>query len=287
MLSNDSRQRKKIILFIILSCLIHLLFVHFLKFPLTTKEKSQPLIVERILPDQIKKQIVDDTGKPEEQTPPKDPAYLSKYDRAVKEETKSPVSGKTENRPKISLAKPMKKETPKNQTTDPPAKKRLSLADLTRRPAAPSKPSSTSPSMTDDYLPDVKSGTETALNTREFKYYSYFERIKDRLRMFWEPELKERVQRLYHRGVNLPDSDVITKLAITLNKNGEISKISIIKNSGFSDLDEAAIKAFERASPFPNPPTGMIEKDGAVHLTWSFVLETRGIADIFVFLSRR
>jgi protein TonB len=104
--------------------------------------------------------------------------------------------------------------------------------------------------------------------------------------MFWEPELKERIQKLYNRGVDLPNSDVITKLAIILNKNGEISKISIIRNSGYLDLDEAAIKAFERASPFPNPPSGMVEKDGTVHLTWSFVLQT-GIADIFVFLSRR
>lgn len=282
--SHDNRQRKKIILFIVLSCLIHLLFVQFLKFPRGVKEKSKPLIVERILPDEMKKQVVDDTGKTEE-TPPKETARLSKHNRSVKEETKSPIAGKTQNRAKISLTKPTPKEIKRNIA--PPPKKSLSIADLTRRPMTQSQPSSEPRSMTDDYLPDVKSGLDTSLNTREFKYYSYFERIKDRLRMFWEPELKERVQKLYHRGVELPDSDVITKLAIMLNKNGEISKISIIKNSGFIELDEAAIKAFERASPFPNPPSGMVEKDGVVHLTWSFVLQTRGIADLFVFLSRR
>lgn len=283
-ISNETRQRRKIILFILLSAFLHLFFVQFLKFPLSVKKKSEPLIVERIiLPDKDKKQVVDDTGKPKDEIPPKDSKYLSKYDRSVKEETKAPVVGKTKNRPNLSLKKPSKKEA---KRTPEPAKKRLSMADLTRRPQTQSLPSSEPSAMSDDYLPDVKSGLETSLNTQEFKYYSYFERIKDRLRMFWEPELKERIQKLYNRGIDLPNSDVITKLAIVLNKNGEISKISIIRNSGYIDLDQAAIKAFERASPFPNPPSGMVEKDGTVHLTWSFVLQT-GIADIFVFLSRR
>jgi protein TonB len=282
MLSNETRQRRKIILFIVLSALLHLLFVQFLKLPLGVKRQSEPLIVERIIlpKDKDKKQVVDDTGKPKDETPPKDSKYLSKYDRSVKEETKAPIVGKTKNLPNLELKKPSKKEAKR------PDKKRLSMAGLTRRPQTESSPSSEPSAMSDDYLPDVKSGLETSLNTQEFKYYSYFERIKDRLRMFWEPELKERIQRLYNRGVELPNSDVITKLEIILNKNGEISKISIVRNSGYIDLDEAAIKAFERASPFPNPPSGMVEKDGTVHLTWSFVLQT-GIADIFVFLSRR
>lgn len=271
-----SQNQKKTILFILLSLLLHVALFG-LPWP-TFKLKTQaPLVVERIILDkEDKKQVVDATEPPADQTPPKESEYLSKYNQSVEEETKAAKIGKTQNL------------TPQ---TPAPAKKPLSLADLGLKPQVlekPRKPSAVSPSSaTDDYLPKVQEGTQTALNTREFQFYSYFERIKDRLRMYWEPELQGRVDKIYAKGKSLGEQDLITKLNIILSTKGELSKIQIVRNSGIEDVDDAAVKAFERAAPFPNPPSGMIEKDGNVYLTWSFVVETRGLSNIFVFLSRR
>ena len=40
------------------------------------------------------------------------------------------------------------------------------------------------------------------------------------------------------------------------------------------DLDEAAIRAFNRAGPFPNPPNGLLQETGSVDIRWDFILRT-------------
>ncbi len=274
------REHKTLILFILLSLLLH---VGILLIPTPNGQiPKEPLfIVERITPDDIeKKQVVDDT-KEANKKEPTDSKFLSKDNNRVEKEMRAKETGKTQN------------STDAIATQVPQKKNKLSLADLGLgptgyRPKSSSTPSHIrGPSQTDDYLPRAEIGNQTSLNTREFKYYSYFERIKDRLRTYWEPQLQRRVGHLYNTGQTLPDYDLITKLDITLNRNGELSKITITRNSGYEEIDLAAVKAFELAAPFPNPPSGMVEANGSVRLTWSFVVQTRGISDIFVFLSKR
>ncbi len=281
-MKNYLKKRKKIIIFIALSLIIHMgLFW----IPLTKYEKRgpEPLIVERIIMDDLKKQIVDATP-PKDESEPQDSRFLSKQNSKAEEETKAQNVGKTINsQPSTQV---LNKPTPKKSLVED---KKLSMADLgLKMKTQPQRSPSTyaPPAQTDDYLPDVKSGLETSLNTREFKFYSYFERIKDRLRMYWEPELQSRIQKVFAQGSDLNEHDLITKLHVTLSKNGELSKVVIEKNSGYEEVDSAAVVAFEKAAPFPNPPSGMIE-DGVVHLTWSFVVQTRGMNNIFVFLSKR
>ena len=283
-----SKNRKKFIVFIVLSVFVHLLLFT-VKIPTFYDKKSQPLIVERItLPQRDKKQIVDQSQPSKDTTPPKESKYLSKENQSIKEETKAMNVAKTQNsKPSVEV-----KGQSKTESTPTPPKKMLSMSDLGFNKPQPQQPSRkissySPPSTTDDYLPDVKPGFETTLNSQEFKYYSYFERIKDRLRMYWEPQLESKMQRVYQQGKEIGEEDLITKLTIVLNKKGELSKLVIIRNSGIEEVDAAAVKAFELAAPFPNPPTGMVEEDGNVHLTWSFVVQTKGLSNIFVFLSRR
>lgn len=57
-----------------------------------------------------------------------------------------------------------------------------------------------------------------------------------------------------------------------MNDKGNLTKISKLSGSGFSEIDEAAIEAFQKAAPFPNPPQAMIEEDGFVRIRWDFIL---------------
>ena len=276
-------EKRKFTIFLVISLLFHLTII---LFPWSKEaKKPQKLFTVELVPlDRIKSQIVDDTEQANKQK--SDSAkYLSKNDNTVKEETKAPVTGKTKNTPESQLGDPNINKKAKEESS----KRKLSMADLGLKPMKASrKPSTYSPpSQSDDYLPNVKSGAQTSLNTREFQFYSYFERIKERLRMHWEPQLQRRVNILYARGEELPPADLLTKLDIILTKEGELTKILVLRRSGFSEIDEAAIKAFELAAPFPNPPSGMIENNGSVQLSWSFVVQNRGISDIFVFLSKR
>lgn len=49
------------------------------------------------------------------------------------------------------------------------------------------------------------------------------------------------------------------KIQFELSKDGTLSDIKIIKSSHHKDLDEAALEAIKKASPFPSPPAYIIK----------------------------
>ena len=69
-----------------------------MRWPSFSPKIKAPMIVERIILDkEDKKQVVDATEPPQDQTPPKESEYLSKYNQSVEEETKAAKIGKTQN----------------------------------------------------------------------------------------------------------------------------------------------------------------------------------------------
>ena len=146
--------------------------------------------------------------------------------------------------------------------------KTLSLKDLSV--GGDGSPASAS----DDYLPGVAPGERTILSTREFRYFSYYNRIKDILRQYWKPSVEREVAKLWGKGRMLNENELTTRVLVLLDKEGKVQKISKVGNSGVSEIDEAAVQAFYQASPFPNPPTGLIDSDGFVRINWDFILQT-------------
>lgn len=127
-----------------------------------------------------------------------------------------------------------------------------------------------------DYLPGVKEGDRTVLNTKEFVFYGYFQRIRRRLDQAWIPLLREKLMRLYRSGRQLAsDMDHTTRVLVILSTGGEITKVLVLNESGSEELDDAAVKAFNKAGPFPNPPRGLVDEDGEVKIPWDFVLSTK------------
>ncbi|QDK36482.1 TonB family protein [Bdellovibrio sp. NC01] len=131
-------------------------------------------------------------------------------------------------------------------------------------------------SRTNDYIKDVDQGLETMLNTREFKYYSYYNRIRRQLAQHWEGRVRDKLSKMFKEGRNPASTgqDRVTKLMIVLNDKGTLVRVQVLMDSGVQDLDDAAIDAFRAAAPFPNPPKGIIEGDGTVKIRWDFVLES-------------
>lgn len=129
-------------------------------------------------------------------------------------------------------------------------------------------------SASDDYLPNIATGDRTILSTREFRYFSYYNRIKDLLRQYWKPSIEREVAKLWGKGRMLNEEELTTRVLVLLDKTGKVQKISKIEVSGFTEIDEAAIQAFYQAAPFPNPPTGLVDTDGFVRINWDFILKT-------------
>ncbi len=133
-----------------------------------------------------------------------------------------------------------------------------------------------SPSQSSDHIEKVETGMQTLLSTREFVYYSYYQRIREKIRSQWEPMIKEKVRKVFASGRSIASShDRITQVIIVLNKEGSLIKVQVIGESGIKDLDDAAVDAFRAAEPFPNPPKGIVEQDGMIRIRWDFVLEAQ------------
>lgn len=126
---------------------------------------------------------------------------------------------------------------------------------------------------TDDRLKGVDEGERTILSTREYRYFSYYHRIKELLRQYWKPTVEQRMMRMWEKGKSIGEQEMVTRLLVLLNTDGRIAKISRLTSSGVSEVDDAAIEAFNKAGPFPNPPKGMVEEDGFVRIRWDFILK--------------
>lgn len=139
-------------------------------------------------------------------------------------------------------------------------------------------------SRTMDFLPGVETGSHTLLNTKEFIYYSYFSRMKEQIHWRWSQYLQRELSpaslKLTHGNRQKIFS---TSLYVYLSTDGEIKDMRVVKSSGAEDIDSAALHAFLSAAPFPNPPLGLVEEDGYIHIKQSFHLYINSFssADLF------
>lgn len=245
---------------------------------------------------QFKKQIVEQDPTQASEVKPEDAKFLSEKNQIVKKQTVAKNRGDFEN--KKTMAQPIQGDpfandkNEKSNTKDKTALKNLlpqmdaydSMQKQVQKQAESGggrkgewkvkSASNADSSKTNDYLKDLDQGMETQLNTKEFKYFSYYNRIRKQLSLYWEPKVRDKVSKMFKQGRMISsDADRITRLLIVLNDAGLLVKVQLVSQSGIHDLDDAAVEAFRAAAPFPNPPKGIIEADGTVKIDWSFVLE--------------
>ncbi|MDH4466963.1 MAG: energy transducer TonB, partial [Bacteriovoracaceae bacterium] len=129
-------------------------------------------------------------------------------------------------------------------------------------------------SSNNDYIKNAQLGDITNLNTAEYKFYGFYARIRGQLEQYWGSELKSKSSSLFKKGRSIASGqELITNLEITIDKEGKIIKVAIVTTSGVQEIDEAAIDAFEKAGPFPNPPKELVLSGEAI-LRWGFVVRS-------------
>lgn len=134
-----------------------------------------------------------------------------------------------------------------------------------------------------DYLKDTDEGDGTYLNTRQWKYASFFNRVKESINHHWNPSDQLRLRD--PTGQIYGGRDRYTILTVTLDQNGRLRDTYVDKSSGLDFLDLEAVKAFERAQPFPNPPPGLLAADSTVKFQFGFMLELSGRPGLRLFRS--
>ena len=126
----------------------------------------------------------------------------------------------------------------------------------------------------DDYLKDIEEGRQTLLNTKAFKFYTYYRRIKEQVQTSWKSMVKEEIRKLLlQQRESILGIEQKTSLLITLDRFGALVHIQILKGSDIAILDHIAVKSFQLTAPFPHPPKGLIGKKKFLQIRWDFILE--------------
>lgn len=113
----------------------------------------------------------------------------------------------------------------------------------------------------------LKNEETVDLNTKEFKYISYFIKIKRKIEMVWS----------YPRESYLKGHSGKVRVLMSLNKSGKLVDIRILNSSGYDLLDNEAKDSIIEAAPYPPFPNswGSLEKLN-IRVAFSYTLGSWG-----------
>jgi TonB family protein len=123
-----------------------------------------------------------------------------------------------------------------------------------------------------DYIDrDVEEGDATLLNTKGFKFATFWNRFKQDVVGHWRPAIvyQERDPDGTMFGSR---SERVTELHVVLDATGALKDIKVIEPSGLDFLDREAVRAVRAASPFYNVPAGLLDEKGEVSFSFGMVL---------------
>ncbi len=122
----------------------------------------------------------------------------------------------------------------------------------------------------ENYVSSVKPGNQTALNTAAVPFASYLNTIHNRIHPIFADSFLGSLDNL-PKSHPMNDPKIITRLEIVVSpKDGRIVKMGVVKTSGITAFDIAALDSVHRAQPFGPAPGAIVSPDGNVYLHWEF-----------------
>ncbi len=129
----------------------------------------------------------------------------------------------------------------------------------------------------DDVLNDVETGDKTTLNAWQWQHAPFFNRIKTRIAKVWAPD--RQIRRFDPKGSLLGHKERVTVLSITIGRDGNVTRLSVIDGSGVAYLDDEALRTLKVSAPFPNPPKELFNDREEFSFSFAFHLSVnRGIS---------
>ena len=122
----------------------------------------------------------------------------------------------------------------------------------------------------ENYVTTVKPGNQTALNAARVPFATYLNTIHNRIHPIFADSFLGSLDGL-PGGHPLSNPRLVTHLEIVVApKDGQIVKMGVVKASGVTAFDVAALDSVKRASPFGPAPSAIVSTDGNVYLHWEF-----------------
>lgn len=261
----------------------------------TKPPKETKRLAERSHTAEVEKTRDEFTKRSVALPPPQKPAVQQKPKQQVKKQEPAKTAKKAESKPKT--AEKPKQETAKENITREDLLRNKTLASLpkeqmkeesggqkvtgrkyeerdvpniTKEQLFSNVPNTFPESAqgTQDYLGarDVNMKEDTVeLSTTEFRYLSYFAKLKSQIESVWNYPQESR-----YRG-----EEGQLFLVFTIKRNGELENIELVSSSGYARLDNEAIRAIRSAAPYSPFPEGWGSLE-RLHIRATFIYQFGG-----------
>jgi TonB family protein len=132
-------------------------------------------------------------------------------------------------------------------------------------------------SAVENFIPEVKPGNQTALNTRAAPFAAYLARMHRSIHELWGfGQLEDWDEKPGSSPFN--NRNLVTELEFVLNGDGTVDRIGIVRSSGLLEYDVAAVDVAYSAGPYPDPPREIRSANGKIYVHWHFFRDERQCA---------
>jgi len=115
-------------------------------------------------------------------------------------------------------------------------------------------------------------GDETWLQSREFKYATFMNRMRREIGQQWYPRVRDAQRQRDPDGSVFFYRERTVVIGLTMDTDGNVKDLSVMQSSNLDFFDRIAVSSVQAAQPFPNPPRGMFHGDGGVRIPFSFTM---------------
>ncbi len=168
-----------------------------------------------------------------------------------------------------------------NKPSDQPSAKALFRAPAA---AAPSSEDRFGDDGMVNFLRDVPDGDRTLLNRKQNRYWTFFDRMKRQLEREWKPQNEYNRRDPYRNVYGIKDRYAV--INVTLKGDGSVQRLYVDHSSGLDFYDDEAVRALMSAGPYSNPPEGLKDEDGLIHIRYGFYLQVSSGSTRFFRINR-
>jgi hypothetical protein len=129
-------------------------------------------------------------------------------------------------------------------------------------------------SAVENFIPEVQPGNQTTLNTRAAPFAAFIARMHRSIHELWGfGQLEEWEEK--SAGSPFNNRNLVTELEIVLNGDGTVERVGVVRTSGLTAYDVAAVDVVYSAGPYPDPPRAIRSSNGKIYLHWHFYRDER------------
>jgi TonB family protein len=120
--------------------------------------------------------------------------------------------------------------------------------------------------------PDVKLGNQQELGTRRSPFAGYITAMHRQIHKFFGDGFLADLDGKLLAGQKTPydDTSLSATLEIVITPDGKVEKVTIVRTSGVTGFDIAALDSVQSAAPFRPTPKDIRSTNGRVYLHWRF-----------------